>query len=331
MIETIYIERDIAEHPRTLQTRKRFPRARTIACERWGEIFNRRAQNFRLQKLKPALILARKHGELVLPAPPAYGIGGKYNYYFSHLLNCLYDCRYCFLQGMFRSAHYVSFVNLEDFENQIRSRADEHADEPQEAYFFSGYDCDSLALEPVTGFLDFVLPLFESMPHAWLELRTKSTQIRELLARDPLANCVVAFSVSPPAIARRWEHRAPGFEARLEAARKLQLAGWPIGLRFDPVIDVEDAAMHYEQCLEQVFTTLNSERIHSVSIGSLRLPEAFHKRIDALYPGEDLLAGLNRDEGGMMAYPASRDRNLRETLAARIGQFMPKERVFQCA
>ena len=37
--------------------------------------------------------------KLVHPVPATYGIGGDENYYFSHMLNCLYDCRYCFLQG----------------------------------------------------------------------------------------------------------------------------------------------------------------------------------------------------------------------------------------
>ena len=28
------------------------------------------------------------------------------DWYFSHMLNCLYDCRYCFLQGMSRNHCY---------------------------------------------------------------------------------------------------------------------------------------------------------------------------------------------------------------------------------
>ena len=56
MINTIYIEEEIAEHPRTLDIIKRFPNATKIDCKRYGEIFNRKSQNFRLQKKKPALI-----------------------------------------------------------------------------------------------------------------------------------------------------------------------------------------------------------------------------------------------------------------------------------
>ena len=31
------------------------------------------------------------------------------------MLNCIYDCKYCFLQGMFNSANYLVFVNYQDF------------------------------------------------------------------------------------------------------------------------------------------------------------------------------------------------------------------------
>ena len=119
MIETIYYEEGIKHHHRVEKILKRFSNARKISVDRYGEVFNRRNQNFRLQKLKPALILAKKHEGFVLPVPPGFGIGGTNNFYFSHMYNCMYDCRYCFLQGMYSSANYVLFVNYEDFENNI--------------------------------------------------------------------------------------------------------------------------------------------------------------------------------------------------------------------
>ena len=116
MIETIYIEKNIIDHPRTKSILSKFKKARCIEIDRYSEIFNKRNQNFRTQKKNPALILAYKHDGFVLPTPEGFGIGGTKNYYFSHMYNCIYDCRYCFLQGMYSSANYVVFVNFEDFE-----------------------------------------------------------------------------------------------------------------------------------------------------------------------------------------------------------------------
>ena len=218
MIHSIYVEEEILEHPRTREVLSRYPNIKPIICKHYGEIFNRKAQNFRLQKQRSALILAKKHNRYVHEAPEGYGIGGEKNYYFTHMMNCLYDCRYCFLQGMYRSAYYVLFVNFEDFKQEILNLSNTHPD--KQVFFFSGYDCDSLALDPVSGFCDYFLPVFREQKNAWLELRTKSTQVRQLLDIEPVENCVVAFSISPDEVARSLEHKAPSIASRLNALKK---------------------------------------------------------------------------------------------------------------
>ena len=91
MIDLIYHEEGVLDHPRAREVLDRYPRATLVPCSHYKEIFNPNGQNFALQKHKPSLILARKTGSLVHPVPPTYGIGGERNFYFSHLLNCLYD------------------------------------------------------------------------------------------------------------------------------------------------------------------------------------------------------------------------------------------------
>ena len=60
MINTIYIEQTVRDHERTNKILKRFSDARIISCDRYGEVFNPRSQNFRIQKQNPALIIAEK-------------------------------------------------------------------------------------------------------------------------------------------------------------------------------------------------------------------------------------------------------------------------------
>ena len=300
MIERIYIEDDVAEHPRTKAILEQFPNAAKITCSCYTEIFNKKSQNFRLQKKQPALILANKFKKFVLATPENYGIGAKHNYYFSHMMNCIYDCRYCFLQGMYRSAHYVVFINFEDFSSAIGDVINQHANEP--VHFFSGYDCDSLALEPVTGFTEYLLPMFKEHPSALLELRTKSTQIRSLLNRDPMNNVVVAYSFTPAEIADVLEHKTPSIKKRVDAMVKLQNAGWKLGLRFDPLIYESDYQEKYKQLFELVFNHINIDKLHSVSLGSFRLPKEFFRAIQKLYPEETLFASPLVENNGMITY-----------------------------
>ena len=329
MTDTIYIEEAALDFAKTQEILARYPKARKITIERYGEVFNPRAQNFRLQKQNPALILAVKHEGFVLPAPLDYNIGGEHNFYFSHMMNCVYDCRYCFLQGMYQSANYVVFVNFEDFFAGITA-TQRRLPEPDRGWFFSGYDCDSLAFEPVTGFVDAALGHFGKHPQSMLELRTKSTQIRPLLRRDPMDNVVVAFSLSPDAVVSRWEARTPSLSKRLLAAARLAEQGWQIGLRFDPVVVTKDSIAAYKTLIGQTFAALPSSSVHSVSLGPFRLPKPFYKKLVRIYPEESLFAADTQTTGNMVSAAPEQESALLQACRDAILDNIPASKYFPC-
>jgi len=328
MYTHIYIEEAVRDHPRTQAICARFPRATQVGCNRYGEVFNPKSQDFRLQKAQPALILAEKHGRPVLEAPPGYGLGGARNYYFSHMLNCLYDCRYCFLQGMYHSANLVLFVNYEAYTGEIRRLLQEDV---RPAWFFSGYDCDSLALEPVSGFAGHVLPFLADHPDARLELRTKSTQIRALLDHEPLDNVVTAFSFTPREIHRALEHRVPTVARRIAAMVRLQRAGWAVGVRFDPLIYQQGYREQYRALFDEVFAHLDTQRLHSVSLGAFRLPRDYFRTLVRLYPDAPLFAGPLRDNGVMVSYRADLEQEMTEYCLGELYRHVDADRIHPCA
>ena len=328
MFSAIYVEEEIAAWPRVQAILASAPDVPVIPCNRYTEVFNRKAQNFRLQKQGPALIIARKHGHLVLPAPAGYGFNDMPSYYFSHMLNCVYDCRYCFLQGMYSSANYVLFVNYEDFSQALDETLDASGGA---AVFYSGYDCDSLALEPISRFSEFYLPWFAQRPHALLEIRTKSTQIRSLLDSDPLPNVIVAMSFTSHAASSRWEHKVPTIEKRLEALAKLQRAGWKIALRFEPLVVNATLVTDYQHLFEQVFKVLQRDAIHSVSTGMFRMPVDFFKRIVRLYPDEALFAQQTIVTDGLVGIDAADEAQQLQALEHTLLQYVPAEVYYRCA
>ena len=329
MIDTIYLEEAVRTHPRTVEILDLFPRARLISCERYGEVFNPRSQNFRIQKRQPALILAEKFKGHVLPTPEGFGIGDEQNFYFSHMLNCLYDCRYCFLQGMYRSAHYTLFVNYEVFQEAIDTTLSSLPDD-QKATFFSGYDCDSLAMESVTGFVKVFLPFFRERPRALLELRTKSVRIKELVEFEPFENCVIAFSFTPAVIAKRVEHGVPPVESRIKAMAKLAELGWNLGLRLDPLIYHDGFENSYEKLVTDIFRSVPSTAIHSISLGPMRFPKAMFARISQLYPDDRLLAGPLSPSNGMVSYKRALEEEMTEICSSLMEKYVPKEKFFHC-
>lgn len=327
-VETIYIEEAVREHPRTLAILARFPQvARVITIADYGAVFKPQGQSFRLQKSQPALILAAKNTPRVLPTPEGFGIGGQQNYYFSTMLNCPFDCRYCFLQGMYSSGHYVVFVNYEDFFADIATLSTSHPG----AYFFSGYDADSLAFTHKTGFVTAALAAFRAMPNAHLELRTKSLNIGPLLASPPSDRVIIAFSLTPDIISRQVEHRVPPLAKRLAACQKLAQAGWQVGLRFDPLIYDADYQDLYRTLVHQAFKGLPTDKVHSVSVGPMRFPQAMYKKISSLYPEEPLLAHPLQKRQGMYSYSAEREAAMQKVVRDAISVYLNPDKVFTCS
>ena len=295
MIETIYVEKKIKNLKKTKNICKLVKPRNLIVCENYREVFNIKNQNFKIQKQKPALILAKKYKSFLNIVPKNFTIGGDESFYFSHMLNCIYDCRYCFLQGMLRSANYVIFINYKDFLKSIEEKI--ISSNAKNIHFFSGYDCDSLALEPITKFGKYMLKNLKKYPNIILEFRTKSTQINFLLKRIPHPNVVLAFSISPNEIINIYENKTPKLLKRLNAIKKLQVAGWKIGLRFDPIIYCENFKRIYKNFFELIFNLIDKNQVHSITIGSFRMPKNFYTKISNLYPDKvDFFMHLKEDE-----------------------------------
>ena len=60
-------------------------------------------------------------------------------------------------------------------------------------------------------------------------------------------------------------------ERRIEAMSKLAERGWPIGLRIDPLIAGPEFEKSYRELVDSVFQNVPAERIHSATVGPMRL------------------------------------------------------------
>ena len=323
MMQRLYIEQSLVGHPRAERIARRC-NTTPILCNHYGEILNPVRQDFRLQKNAQALILARRTGQRIHAAQPGYRIEQKRpHYYFSHLLNCPYDCRYCFLQGRYRSAHLVLFINDEDFAADIASLATTR----RQPYFFSGYDSDSLALEPLSAFAATMIPIFRDLP-ATLELRTKSLQVRTLLRQlRPCPRVIAAFSISPPAIRHRFEPGVPTLAQQLHAMQRLGELGWPLGLRFEPIIARQDTTAQYAALFRQVFAALRPRWIHSATLSPLHMPATYFRKAARLNPDIALYAAPLPLHHGVRSYSAETQQALLHDLGTLLRRYLPAERI----
>lgn len=299
-IHQIYIEKEIQDLPLVESILKKYPSIPTVIIDSYQEIFNRNKQNFRIQKETPCLILAKKFGKFVHKIPDKFGLGFDEHYYFSTVLNCPFDCQYCFLQGLNKSSHYVIFVNHEDFKDAIKKVALENKE--KSICFFSGYDGDSLALDSLSNFATAFLPFFETLQNAKCEVRTKSIAIKPLLDLKTTKNTFVAYTLNPEEIIERDEKKTPRLHNRLDALKKLALAGYSIALRFDPILLIEDFYEIYGRFFHAVFHELDPKTIHSATIGTFRMPKTVFQNFKKIDPINPLLALLDEHEKEEFSY-----------------------------
>jgi spore photoproduct lyase len=229
---------------------------------------------------------------------------------------------------MYQSAHQLLFVNFEDFADDMRRVAARHPHHP--VWFYSGYDCDSLANDPMTRFTEFFIPLVASIDNAWMELRTKSTQVRAMLKLQPQDRVVTAFSFSDPVSHAQLENGVPSIARRIDAMRRLMEAGWKVGLRLDPIVYHANYQVEFKALLEQIFAELDATALHSVSLGSFRLTRDHFRKVSRLYPDEPLFAQPMELDNGIVSYPLEREREMIEFCEAAVLQHVPGDCYHPC-
>jgi spore photoproduct lyase len=99
--------------------------------------------------------------------------------------------------------------------------------------------------------------------------------------------------MNAPSVPRQFEIGAPSFERRLQAAQRVQAAGYPVRVRLDPIVPVEGWREEYAETIGRIFEVLEPERI---TLGTLRFePGFFRARKSLLTTGDALepfLAGM---------------------------------------
>ena len=140
--------------------------------------------------------------------------------------------------------------------------------------------------------------------------RTKSAQIRQLLKTAPNASCLVAYSLSPQLIVSEIENGTADLHERLNALRQLQDAGWSVGLRLDPLIDFEGCENVYAEFFQQIASSISLTNVHSVTLGTMRFPANYFKKLTNLYPREALFATMASTSEGAIGYPPNINKSL---------------------
>ena len=272
----IYVEKKILNNKNTLEILSKFKDVKIIEIENYKEVFSSNNQDFHLQKLGQKLILASNKANMIYEGAVVCESFENDNFYYtSSIINCVYDCEYCYLQGVYSSGNIVIFVDIE----KVFEEVEELYNKLKTLYLCISYDTDLLAIENICGFSEKWYYFIEDKKDLKIELRTKSRNIDKFLNLKPLDNFIIAFTLSPENLALKNEKYTASFKNRVKAIKELQEKGWKVRICIDPLIYSDNFEKNYSQMIEYLFNEIDKEKVIDVSIGVFRISKEYLKKM----------------------------------------------------
>ncbi len=329
IFKNIFIENDCIDSDTTKNILSSLKTDKYKVIENLDDYWGRMKKPYLQKRDNLNLFIGNKKGLKVKEAPNAYGYGGQKHYYFVHAYNCIYECEYCYLQGYFNTPDIVLYVNHDEILNDIQKTINENE---ESIWFHSGEYSDSLALTHITGELPKYFKFFKKNPSAYLEIRTKSVNIKELLKLSPLKNVIISFSLSDQEAIRDYDLKTPSLKARLNAIEKLVAHGHQIGIHLDPIIYSDDLISKYTSLIQEIKEILPEEKLEYISIGVVRFTKPVYREVENNYPESKLLLSEFKPSfDGKIRYPRPMRQSILNTVESIcIENGFSKNKIYQC-
>ena len=213
-------------------------------------------------------------------------------------MNCIYDCEYCFLKGMYPGSDICIFTDIEETFSEIDELVKAHP-----VYVCASYNTDLTALESITGYVRKWCEKALQTPDLIVEIRSKCgrTDIYEDLPVSDRA--IFAFTLSPDEIRDRFEKGTPDLKTRIGALDAAMKAGFPVRICFDPMIYVRNWRDIYSNMIEKVSSSVDLTKVKDISIGTFRISDQYLKNMRKKLPDSSVAQYPYVNEGGYYQYP----------------------------
>ena len=321
----IYVEEKVMDHELVKSILARFSKSVVIPITHYKDVFNRPRQSFLLQKTAPSLILAKNTGSSVFKgAPVCQDFGYDHFYYTSCARNCIYDCEYCFLRGMYGSGNVVIFVNLEDTFGEVEALLREHP-----VYLCVSYDTDLMAMDNLTGYVSRWAEFTKKHEDLTIEIRTKSFRKDLFDQITPCDRVIFAYTISPQEIIEKYEKKTASLSERLSAAACAMEKGFPVRLCFDPLIYVRNWKDIYASMLSEVKKHIDGHRLKDVSVGSFRISSEYIKKIRKDFPASSICQFPYENIGGYMQYPENIRNEMENNLVTMLQTLISEGKIYR--
>lgn len=320
----IYVEEEILSFPETEEILSHFSDAIVIPVRRYTDVFERTRQSLPFQQVAQNLILAGKHDQRIYQGSPVcQNFDERYFYYCAPVMNCLFDCEYCWLKGMYASANLVVFLNQEDFIHDTEKLLKEHP-----VYLCVSYETDLPGLESLLHLCRWWGKETVKHEDLTIELRTKASYQKsweEIPVNDRI---IFAFTLSPDEVIQNCEHGTASLDQRIQTIRKCLSEGRQVRLCFDPMIPVKNRKEAYCNMIEKIVDQIDLKQIRDVSIGTFRISKQYLKKMRKAYPDSAVIQYPYVCDHGFYHLPDDLQKEMEEGMIALLSEYMDRKKIF---
>ena len=283
----IYIEKSQINNPVAKNIIDSYRNPKILEIDNYKNLFDKKI----LGNTEKSIIIAWVNNA-ILEAPKWYWFSTKW-YFLKNSLNCVYDCKYCYLKWAFKNDKLVVFVNYDEIKKQVLNLVGKITDK---VWFYSSDYSDNLAIDNLTNFSLEFIPFFETLDNAMMEIRTKSINIKNLLKLKPAKNTEIAFSLNPSEVVKSYEKLTPSLEARIKAINTLIDLWWKVWVRFLPLLEIDNYKEVYTRFLDNIIEKIDFSKINSIFIWGLMFTHKDYSNILKKEPYLDLLYKLEKSD-----------------------------------
>lgn len=324
LFNTIYIEEEAYKYPIATKLLEKYSDCTIVPIKHYKDVFNRSNQYFSIQKKHQALILAVKNEPFLYKGPDVCQNFGYTNFYYtSFLLNCIFDCEYCYLQGMYPSANLVAFVNIKDFQSAI-----ENILLKEKIFLAASYDTDLIGFHNVIPYFDYFYDFFADKPRLITEIRTKSANKAFYERYKPLDNLIIAFTLAPDEIIQKYEKHTSSLDSRIDAINTAIKFGFKVRICLDPIFINPKLNSLYEPFYNYIFTKIDPDKIVDVGFGFFRMSKEFFKRIEKLKKNSELFSEDYSIMDDVATYSIASQEKLKAEHIKLLTKYIKKEKIF---
>ncbi|MFD1018721.1 spore photoproduct lyase [Thalassobacillus hwangdonensis] len=246
---------------------------------------------------------------------------------------CMGHCHYCYLQTTLGSKPYIrTYVNLEEIFDQAHSYIKERGTELTR--FEAACTSDIVGMDHLTHSLKQAINYMGEQENGRLRFVTKFHFVDHLLDAEHNGHTRFRFSINADYVIKYFEPGTSPLDKRLEAAKKVAEAGYPLGFIVAPIYVHEGWEQGYYHMFEKLYDQLKDVNYDEEDLTFELIQHRFTKPakrvIEKNYPKTKL--EMNEEERkykwgrygiGKYVYETDVQERLKETISAYAKEFFP--------